>query len=142
MEKRAEILKNRLSRCVCKTCGSPLSLYQIEATDFEEGRLELYCEQCEKIEFGIEPEIYQTVQYYVEEFQVNFYPDLGETMLTKRMNVARIADILSWGLQTMGYMNSYGFLTEPHFNGKILGECLVLNDQTIEQLEKEFIDDV
>ena len=136
-EKRLEMLKKRVQRCVCKSCGSSLSLRQIDFHDFEDARIEIFCEQCDRMEFGIEPEIYTSARYYVDEFQVNFYPDLGDNMVTKKMTVASIAEIISWSLQNMGYLTKEGFVVKPTMEGKLLGECIVLNDQILDELEKE-----
>lgn len=136
-EKRLEMLKKRVQRCVCKSCGSSLSLRQIDFHDFEDARIEIFCEQCDRMEFGIEPEIYTSARYYVDEFQVNFYPDLGDNMVTKKMTVASIAEIISWSLQNMGYLTKEGFVVKPNMEGKLLGECIVLNDQMLDELEKE-----
>lgn len=136
-EKRLEMLKKRVQRCVCKSCGSSLSLRQIDFHDFEDARIEIFCEQCDRMEFGIEPEIYTSARYYVDEFQVNFYPDLGDNMVTKKMTVASIAEIISWSLQNMGYLTKEGFVVKPTMEGKLLGECIVLNDQMLDELEKE-----
>lgn len=136
-EKRLEMLKKRVQRCVCKSCGSSLSLRQIDFHDFEDARIEIFCEQCDRMEFGIEPEIYTSARYYVDEFQVNFYPDLGDNLVTKKMTIASIAEIMSWALQNMGYLTKEGFVVKPNMEGKILGECIVLNDQMLDELEKE-----
>lgn len=117
-EKRLEMLKKRVQRCVCKSCGSSLSLRQIDFHDFEDARIEIFCEQCDRMEFGIEPEIYTSARYYVDEFQVNFYPDLGDNMVTKKMTVASIAEIISWSLQNMGYLIQRGFCGEANYGGK------------------------
>ena len=53
------------------------------------------------------------------------------------MTVASIADIMSWALQNMGYLTKDGFVVKPNMEGKILGECIVLNDQMLDELEKE-----
>lgn len=136
-EKRLEMLKKRVQRCVCKSCGGPLSLRQIDYNEFEDARIEIFCDQCDRIEFGIEPEIYTSAQYYVDEFHINFYPDMGNNQVTRKMTIASISDIMSWALQNMGYLTKEGFTVAPNMAGKILGECIVLHDQTIDELEKE-----
>lgn len=135
--KRLDMLKSRAQRCVCKSCGGALSLRQIDFNDFEDARIEIFCDRCDRLEFGIEPEIFASAQYYVDEFKVNFYPDMGDNALTRKMSVAGIASIMSWALQDLGYLNKDGFVTPPHMEDKILGECLVLNDQSLEKLKKE-----
>ena len=138
-EKRVEMLKKRVKRCVCKSCGGPLSLRQLDYNDFEDARIEIFCNQCDRLEFGIEPEIYTSAQYYVDEFRINMYPDMGSNQLARRMNIASIADIMSWALQNMGYLTKDGFTTVPNLDKKILRECLILDDTMIEELEQELM---
>lgn len=135
--KRLDMLKDRVNRCVCKSCGGALSLRQIDFNDFEEARIEIFCDHCDRLEFGIEPEIYASAQYYVDEFGINFYPDMGDNALTRKMSIANITEIMNWALQNLGYLNKNGFVVPPHLEEKILGECLVLNDQTVALLAKE-----
>ncbi len=135
--KRLDMLKDRVNRCVCKSCGGALSLRQIDFNDFEEARIEIFCDHCDRLEFGIEPEIYASAQYYVDEFGINCYPDMGDNALTRKMSIANITEIMNWALQNLGYLNKNGFVVPPHLEEKILGECLVLNDQTVELLAKE-----
>ena len=116
-EKRVEMLKKRVKRCVCKSCGGPLSLRQLDYNDFEDARIEIFCNQCDRLEFGIEPEIYTSAQYYVDEFRINMYPDMGSNQLARRMNIASIADIMSWALQNMGYLTKDMPLMSPPLAG-------------------------
>ncbi|MBR6755500.1 MAG: hypothetical protein IKM15_00920 [Peptococcaceae bacterium] len=136
-EKRVEMLKKRVKRCVCKSCGGKLSLRQLDYNEFEDARIEIFCDNCDRLEFGIEPEIYTSAQYYVDEFRVNMYPDMGNNQLTRRMSIASISDIMSWALQNMGYLTKEGFSVPPDMEGKILRECIVLDDQMVDELEQE-----
>lgn len=136
-EKRLEMLKKRVKRCVCKSCGGRLSLRQLDYNDFEDARIEIFCNACDRLEFGIEPEIYTSAQYYVDEFRINLYPDMGNNLLSHRMSVSAVADIMRWALQNMGYLTKEGFTTAPNMDEKILRECLVLDDSMVEALEQE-----
>ena len=136
-EKRVEMLKKRVKRCVCKSCGGPLSLRQLDYNDFEDARIEIFCNYCDRLEFGIEPELYTSAQYYVDEFRINMYPDMGNNQLARRMSIASVADIMNWAMQNLGYLTKDGFTTPPNMDEKILRECLILNDQRIEDLEQE-----
>ena len=64
-ESRNERLRGRSKRCVCKYCGGELKIKSIIFNEFIEARSELYCPECDRIEFGVEPEIYQCAKYYV-----------------------------------------------------------------------------
>lgn len=136
-EKRLDMLKKRVQRCVCKSCGQSLSLRQIDFNDFEDARIEIFCDHCDRLEFGIEPEVYASAQYYVDEYDVNLYPDMGDNAVTRKMSIANIANVMSWVLQDLGYLNKDGFTVAPNMANKVLGECIVLNDQAVEQMEKE-----
>lgn len=136
-EKRLDMLDKRVQRCVCKSCGGALSLRELDFHDYEGVRVEMFCDRCGKLEFGIEPEIYTSAEYYVEEYQFNLYPELGNNGMTKMMSISRTAEIMHWALKNLGYVNDDGFVVAPNTDGKVLGECLELNDNLIAQLQKE-----
>ena len=58
-------LRSRVNRCKCSYCGSELILRRLTYGNSEEGRLDLFCPSCNRIEYGVEPEIYQIVEYAV-----------------------------------------------------------------------------
>ena len=99
MEKksRLEIMKARAKRCVCKYCGGKLELRRIAFSDYGEARSELYCPVCQRIEFGTEPEIYQGATYFVDNLEFNHYPGLDDNEKTRRMNIAKVCEIMAWG---------------------------------------------
>ena len=136
-EKRVNVLKKRVERCVCKSCGGPLSLRKIDFNDFEDARIEIFCEHCNRMDFGIEPEIFTSAQYYVDEYKINLYPDMGNNNVTRKMTVSSICDIMTWGFKNLGFLTKEGFTVKPSMDGKIVGECVVLNDETLDELEKE-----
>lgn len=138
-EKRVEMLKKRVKRCVCKSCGGPLSLRQLDYNDFEDARIEIFCNHCDRLEFGIEPEIYTSAQYYVDEFRINMYPDMGNNQLARRMSIASVADIMSWAMQNLGYLTKEGFTTKPEMKDALLRECLIMDDALIDDLEQELM---
>lgn len=47
-------------------------------SDYGEARSELYCPVCQRIEFGTEPEIYQSATYFVDNLEFNHYPGLDD----------------------------------------------------------------
>ena len=98
-----------------------MSLRQLDFNEFEDARIEIFCDRCDRMEFGTEPEIYSSAQYYVDEFHINQYPDLGSNPMTRKMSIANICDIMSWGLQNMGYLTKEGFQVKPEMEGKLLG---------------------
>jgi len=134
-EGRIESLKKRAKRCVCKYCGKPLRLKRIIFNDIEDARIEIYCDFCDRIEFGVEPEIYRSALYFVEEIGFNCYGDLENNEKTKRMNVAKICEIMSWGNKNIGILSNDGFEVPLKMNENLVGECLVLSDEDLDAIE-------
>lgn len=124
---RVAALKKRVNRCVCKYCGGPLTLKRIIFNDSEDARIEIYCEHCERIEYGVEPEIYHSATYFVESLDFNFYPDLPENDNTWHMNVAKICEIMTWGYLHNGIIDQNGFTVPLPKNAPGRGVCLVID---------------
>lgn len=110
-EGRLQELKARAKRCCCKYCGGALELRRIVFMDDEDARVELFCSQCDRMEYGVEPEIYRNALQFVTRFHFNHYPDLNENELTKRMNVAKVCEIMTWGDKKLGILTNGGFTT-------------------------------
>lgn len=77
-EKRLNSLKRRTKRCVCKYCGGTLKLRQIAFSEYEDARVEIFCSECNRIEFGVEREIYSSAKFFVENSRFNCYPDMDQ----------------------------------------------------------------
>lgn len=134
-ENRVEALKKRVTRCVCKYCGGSLTLKRIIFNDSEDARIEIYCDHCERIEYGIEPEIYKSAESFVDEMEFNFYPELPENDNTHRMNVAKICEIMAWSYQHTGFIDQNGFTVPLPQKNATGGECLVLCADDVEPQE-------
>ncbi|MGM9524984.1 MAG: hypothetical protein ACI3U1_01810 [Peptococcaceae bacterium] len=134
-ETRVETLKRRARRCCCKYCGGPLTLKRIIFNDFEDARIEIYCEHCERIEYGIEPEIYQSAQNFVDHLEFNYYNDLEQNARTRRMNVAKVAEIMAWGYKNTGLLTAEGFTVPLNCSDSSLNQCLILTEDELEQLD-------
>ena len=135
--KRVLLLNERVKRCVCKSCGGKLSLRMLDFDEFEKTRIDIFCDNCDRLEFGIEPEIYQAALYYVQEYALNLYPDTGNTALSKKATVAKAAEMMSWVLKSLGYLSKDGFIVPPDTSSVINGECLDLTDHLLDCLEEE-----
>lgn len=81
------MLQKRSARCVCKYCGGPLRVKSIAFNEIVDGCTELYCDKCGRIEYGVEPEIYQNAKYYVDELDYNCYPELDYSEQIGRAHV-------------------------------------------------------
>lgn len=130
-ENRTDMLQQRSERCVCKYCGGRLRVKSISFNEIVDGRTELYCDSCGRIEFGVEPEIYQAAKYYVEEFDYNCYPDLDYTETTKQMSIARVGEIMDWLATNIGIMDEDGFTVPIKMDKNRVSECLHLTDDDL-----------
>lgn len=108
-DSRLQQLNFRKEYCCCKYCGNNLEIRRMTFGVNEDVRVELYCPTCEKIEFGVEKEIYAIAEYFVEEMEFQCYFDIEDTTLQKKMNIAKVAEIISWGFLNLGYTNEKGF---------------------------------
>lgn len=136
-EKRLTMLKKRTKRCVCKYCGGKLKLRRIIFSNYEDARIEIFCDSCNRIEFGVEPEIYSSAKFFVENSRFNCYPDMDDNGLTKQMTIAKVAEIMAWENQNLGFLNSGGFTVPLNLNENFIGECITvseddLNDENVE----------
>ena len=131
---RTEMLKARTKRCVCKYCGSRLRLKQLIFSEHDEARIEIFCKNCDRIEFGVEQEIYESAKYFVEQTEFNYYADLDDTEKTKRMNIAKVCEIMAWQDKMLGFLDKDGFAV-PVQKTAYMGECMLLSDTDLEEIE-------
>ena len=127
---RTEMLRKRAKRCVCKYCGGPLRLKQLVFSEYDDARVEIFCRDCDRIEFGVEPEIYEIAQYFVEQTSFNHYPELDDAEQTKRMNIAKVCEIMSWENKGLGILGDEGFAV-PVDKSLFLGECLHVTEDDL-----------
>lgn len=130
-EQRLDMLKKRTKRCVCKYCGGNLKLRQVTFTDNIDARIEIFCSECDRIEFGVEREIYGSAKFFVENSRFNCYPDLDDSENTKQMTIAKVCEIMAWENQNLGFMNGNGFVVPIHANENFIGECVTFCDDDL-----------
>lgn len=128
---RLDTLKARTKRCVCKYCGQPLTLKRLIFSDFTDARIEIYCDHCERIEYGVEPEVYQSAKNFVENITFDYYTDMDKNEKTHQMNIAKVAEILSWGCRNMGLMDDAGFRVPVDVQAQQMDQCLVITDDEL-----------
>ncbi len=131
-QKRMEMLKTRTKRCVCKYCGGRLKLRRIIFSNFEDSRIEIFCRDCDRIEFGVEPEIYASAKYFVENSRFNCYPDLDDNEKTKQMTIAKVCEIMAWENQNIGILEGSGFTIPLKINAGFVGECVTLTEEDLD----------
>lgn len=107
-KEETEILTARSKRCVCKKCGGALTTSLMIYDIYGGAGVELYCPKCQQSEFGVEPEIYEMAQYYVENFQFNYFLDMEENDLNEQLNISKVADMISWLLKNLGLLDGDG----------------------------------
>ena len=128
-------LKKRVNRCKCSYCGSELILRHIIYGNVEEGRSEIFCPSCNRIEFGVEPEIYQIAKYYVDEIGFDYYGELDESIRKQRMNMAKVCEIMQWCVKNLGLLDKDGFVAEVQIDATLSGQDLLLSEAFLEEQE-------
>ena len=134
---RLQELRQRAARCRCRYCGNPLTLRKITYAAYDEAKIELYCEHCNRIESGVEPEIYKIAAYYVDEMKYDHYPNLDNSVRKRRMNIALICDILTWGFKNSGLLDKDGFNISLKIDEDLMGEAFSIPDSYLQSLDKE-----
>lgn len=134
---RIQELRDRAARCRCRYCGHPLTLRKITYAAYDEAKIELFCEQCNRIESGAEPEIYKIAEYYVDAMKYDHYPNLDNSFRKRRMNISIICDILTWGFKNSGLLDKDGFNVALNLDEDLMGEAFSLSDSYLESLNKE-----
>ena len=129
---RIEELKARTKRCCCKFCGGELEVKRIIYSEYENARIEIFCKNCERVEYGVENEIYQSAEFFVEEMEFNHYPDLDDNQRRKQMNIAKVCEIMAWENRNMGFVDADGFTVPVKMNPDVIGNCIVLDDEALE----------
>lgn len=121
-------LVSRVKRCKCKYCGTPLELRRIVYGKYQDARVEIFCQVCDRIEYGVEPEIYQIAAYFVDELKYDAYPDLDNSQRTRGMNIAKVTEIIAWGCKNLGILDQNGFTVPLNMDDSIIGETLIISE--------------
>ena len=132
-ESRIEYLKQRAKRCVCKYCGGKLNLKQIVFNDIDDARVEIFCANCDRIEFGVEPEIYISACNFVSNYEFNYYEGMSQNETSHKMNIAKVCDIFAWGCKNIGILEKDGFNIDLKMEKQNWDECMVLTSKQVEE---------
>ncbi|MBO5139792.1 MAG: hypothetical protein J6A10_03115 [Peptococcaceae bacterium] len=131
-QSRIEKLKKRAGRCVCKFCGGSLCIRQIVFNDIDEARVEIFCEHCDVIEYGVEPELYHCAVGFIENTEFNCYEGMDDNEKTKSMNIAKVCEILTWSYKNMGFLSADGFAIPEKITLNRWPECLICSEDEID----------
>ena len=126
-------LRKRVARCRCSYCGGTLELRKLTYSSYEVSKLEVYCDHCKRIEYGVEPEIYDVAEYFVDELGFDYYKDLDNNIRKREMNIAKVSEIIDWGCKNLGMLTEDGFSTQINLDTALLGEALLIKDDQLEQ---------
>lgn len=122
---RMRKMQKRAGRCICKYCGNELALRKITYAAYDEAKIEVYCDNCGRIEYGTEPLIYKMAEYYIDEIKFDYYPQLDESENKRRMNIALISEIIGWGFKNAGLINEDGFNVDLSVDAEVVGEVSI-----------------
>lgn len=136
-ENRIEMLKRRTNRCVCHYCGGKLELRRIMFNDVEEARVEIFCPDCNRIEFGVEQAVYGSASHFVDAQEFDMFTDMDDNEKKRQMNIAKVCDIFTWGCKDLGVLNQEGFSIPVKESKNDWAECLVLSGEELAQLDTE-----
>lgn len=125
-------LRKRVRRCRCSYCGGTLELRKLTYSSYEVSKLEVYCDHCKRIEYGVEPEIYDVSEYFVDELGFDYYKDLDNNIRKREMNIAKVSEIIDWGCRNLGILTEDGFVMPVNLNSALLGEALLIEDEKLE----------
>lgn len=128
----AERLKKRVRRCRCSYCGGDLELRKLTYSSYDISKLEIYCNHCKRIEYGVEPEIYEVAEYYVDELSFDYYKDLDNNIRKREMNIAKISEIIDWGCRNLGLLTEDGFVVPLDLKSELLGEALMIENEKLQ----------
>lgn len=134
---RVERLKQRAKTCCCRYCGGELNVRQIIFHTQSMARIELYCDQCQKIEYGVEKEIYTSAKAFVEATKFNHYPDLEDNEHRLQMNISKVCNLTSWQLRFLGLTKETGFVVPVQLNESGMEQCTTIDEDSLEQLLEE-----
>ena len=139
-ETRTNELKIRVKNCCCRYCGGKLKLKRIFYGNTKDGRVEIFCSECDRIEYGVEREIFLSAKYYVDEFGFTLYPGQEITQKIYQMNVAKICVIIAWGFKSFSLLDYDGFKIPFDIATEILGEEIIFTEEELENIEIEDIE--
>lgn len=108
MSMKPEKLLARAERCVCKMCGGGLELRVIIYNKYGGSGTELYCPNCQKIEYGTEPELYRLAQDYIAQVEYDYFTEMEQDQRHAQLNVAKVCETLSWMFKRLEIMDGSG----------------------------------
>ena len=113
---KVDELKQRIPHAICKYCGGRLEIKRMNYSKDTDNRVELYCPYCDKLEYGVEKEVYELACYVVDELNFNYYSEIEYSDKRRKMNIAKVGETAEWIMRQLGILNEKGFTCEVNLS--------------------------
>lgn len=134
---RVEHLKERAKDCCCSYCGSDLAVRRILYQTTAEYRIELYCDNCEKIEYGVPRALYDSAKAAIERLGFNYYPETEEGVTRNQMNIAKLSTLTAWQLRYLGMIDDERLKDVAEGSTQSMDTNTIVSEDDLDELLKE-----
>lgn len=107
-------MKERQAHTVCRQCGNNLEIRMIIFCQYGGQGIELYCPKCERIEYGIEKEIYDLAKDFLEATEFNYFMDMEQGIRNEQLNTSKICEIFGWLFKKLEFSDKHGLTEKYH----------------------------
>lgn len=134
---RVEHLKERAKDCCCSYCGDDLAVRRILYQTTAEYRIELYCDNCEKIEYGVPRALYDSAKAAIERLGFNYYPETEEGVTRNQMNIAKLSTLTAWQLRYLGMIDDERLKDAAEGSTQSMDTNTIVSEDDLDELLKE-----
>lgn len=134
---RVEHLKERAKDCCCSYCGGDLAVRRILYQTTAEYRIELYCDNCEKIEYGVPRALYDSAKAAIERLGFNYYPETQEGVTRNQMNIAKLSMLTVWQLRYLGMADDERLKAGAEGSAQSMDASTVVSEDDLDELLEE-----
>lgn len=134
---RVEHLKERAKDCCCSYCGGDLAVRRILYQTTAEYRIELYCDNCEKIEYGVPRALYDSAKAAIERLGFNYYPETEEGVTRNQMNIAKLSTLTAWQLRYLDMIDDERLKDAAEGSTQSMDTNTIVSEDDLDELLKE-----
>ena len=134
---RVEHLKERAKDCCCSYCGGDLAVRRILYQTTAEYRIELYCDNCEKIEYGVPRALYDSAKAAIERLGFNYYPETQEGVTRNQMNIAKLSTLTAWQLRYLGMADDERLKAGAEGSAQSMDASTIVSEDDLDELWEE-----
>ena len=134
---RVEHLKERAKDCCCSYCGGDLAVRRILYQTTAEYRIELYCDNFEKIEYGVPRALYDSAKAAIERLGFNYYPETEEGVTRNQMNIAKLSTLTAWQLRYLGMIDDERLKDAAEGSTQSMDTNTIVSEDDLDELLKE-----